>query len=465
MVDEKKFPVDEPDGATSAPQEESAAQPVEPAAAQPTEAQQPEAQPAASPAAQPAEAQPAQPVESMPFEGSAAAPTQPVGAAPVANPYEAPAPDPAAQPYAAPAPDPTAQPYAAPAPDSNANPYAAPAPDPAAQPYAAPAADPTQPYAAPAVDPTQPYAGQPDQPYQQAPGQPPVQPPYQPAQQPVKSSNGAAIASLVCGIAAIVLSAIPVVGIILGIVALILGIKATKTGRDGKATAGKITGIIGLIFGVILTIAMFAFGCALFSVVDRGTVTYNESDGSYSFEYDDSSDGGFTFDSTSDEAAAEAVVTSRLDELVSMPSDLRSSYTDALAGEFTDSGFTLEEIGVTTAEYADWMLNDISYDISSTIVFDDEATVYGSVTTHDLGAAWDLFGQKVEDFSNTPEFQAMSYDETLQHVGQLLRDSLNETTDMYETPITIELTKEGGDWVIDESVWNDEIDYVFWLNL
>ena len=102
--------------------------------------------------------------------------------------------------------------------------------------------------------PYQPY-GQPYQPYGQ-----PYQPYGQNSQTPgffqnpyvaYNTAKNAANASLICGISSIFIS-IFTIGIIFGIVAIVQGNKAKKYGyQGGKATAGIVTGIIGIIIWAI----------------------------------------------------------------------------------------------------------------------------------------------------------------------------------------------------------------------
>ncbi len=76
-------------------------------------------------------------------------------------------------------------------------------------------------------------------------------------QNPQSSSNGMAIAALVCGILGIVGSFIPIVGyftFILAILGIVFGVKARKVASDDKrglATAGLVLGIIGTVFGAL----------------------------------------------------------------------------------------------------------------------------------------------------------------------------------------------------------------------
>ncbi|MGV8169484.1 MAG: hypothetical protein ACP5N3_05495 [Candidatus Nanoarchaeia archaeon] len=66
-----------------------------------------------------------------------------------------------------------------------------------------------------------------------------------PAAQSAHEDNGNGIASLVLGISSIL---IPFLGIITGILAIIYSNKQKKIQPNGMATAGMVTGIVGLVF-------------------------------------------------------------------------------------------------------------------------------------------------------------------------------------------------------------------------
>ena len=73
-----------------------------------------------------------------------------------------------------------------------------------------------------------------------------------------KKTNGMAIASLVMGIlslASIVFSVFAWIGLIFGIMAIIFGVVANKAGKDGKATAGLVMGIVGTAICAIVFIS------------------------------------------------------------------------------------------------------------------------------------------------------------------------------------------------------------------
>ena len=83
-------------------------------------------------------------------------------------------------------------------------------------------------------------------------GAPPPPPPgYQPVARP---TNGLSIASLVLGICSIVLWWFFGLGIVLGILAVVFGVKARRRTPNGMATAGLVTGIIGLSLSVLFVV-------------------------------------------------------------------------------------------------------------------------------------------------------------------------------------------------------------------
>ena len=84
---------------------------------------------------------------------------------------------------------------------------------------------------------------------------------------PPQQSNGKAVGALVCGICAIVFSGSIILGIVLGIIAIVLGGSALRQSEDGKAKAGRICGIIGLVLSVVTLIISFIFGVTIFSYV------------------------------------------------------------------------------------------------------------------------------------------------------------------------------------------------------
>jgi Domain of unknown function (DUF4190) len=80
-----------------------------------------------------------------------------------------------------------------------------------------------------------------------------------PAQAAASSTNGFAIASLICSVLAFLTCFTAVLGIIFGHVAL-SQIKRSGEGGRGLAIAGLIVGYLGILLFVVLIVALFALG-------------------------------------------------------------------------------------------------------------------------------------------------------------------------------------------------------------
>ena len=81
--------------------------------------------------------------------------------------------------------------------------------------------------------------------------------------------GGKAIGALVCGVLAILTCETVVFGIILGIVAIVLAGSAIKErAGDGKAVAGRICGIVGLVLSALCLVAYLVLGAIGFAVLD-----------------------------------------------------------------------------------------------------------------------------------------------------------------------------------------------------
>ena len=120
------------------------------------------------------------------------------------------------------------------------------------------------------AQPVQPIQAQPVQPVYQQPVQPVYQQPayQQPIyQQPVGGGSKAlAIAALILGICGLVFCWIPIFGMLIAIAGLILGILSLKNPNGkGMGITGFVLSIIGIVFGLTYTIAIFAGSTSSFS--------------------------------------------------------------------------------------------------------------------------------------------------------------------------------------------------------
>ena len=74
-----------------------------------------------------------------------------------------------------------------------------------------------------------------------------------------QAPRGAAIASLVLGIISLAVVWLPVLPVILGLIGLICGCVGRRKGERGFSTAGITLSVLGLVFGVILTVLWIRF--------------------------------------------------------------------------------------------------------------------------------------------------------------------------------------------------------------
>ena len=459
---------------SAAPDEaEAPAAPAAPAA--PMAPAAPEAP--AAPVAPESPAAPAAPAAPVPQ--SPAAPEAPVAPQPPQSPVQSAAP---AAPQSPAQPQQPVQPMGAPAqPSQPAQPNQPQQPVPAqpagfdpAQPFGG--NQPQQPMGAPAqpAQPGQPQQpvqpNQPQQPYGQQPPQPtqpmgynqgaypppPVPPAY------AQKSSGKAIGALVCGILAILFSWLPLLGIILGIVAIVLASKAVKQfGRDGKATGGKICGIVGLVFSILGFIFWGFVSCAVLAAAPYADSGYSEID-----EVISSDDSGAV--ATDELSAAEQQATdagvAELEKLATqdesmvqyLAADLDEGFTEAMDMSHAD-------LGIDPADLARWMLTDFSYTTDGVYVYeeDGEGTMYADLEIRDSYAFMLNFYDKVNALNSSEEIKTMTEDDAKARIGELYYEAMDETTDMTTYYASIDLVKEGDQWVVDQDSWEEELDYMF----
>lgn len=88
--------------------------------------------------------------------------------------------------------------------------------------------------------------------------------------EPEKTSNTNSVISLIMGILSLVFCCCSVLGIIPAIVGIIMANKAKKNGETGgAATAGLVCSIIGLVFGIIVTLFYVIYGVAVFALINE----------------------------------------------------------------------------------------------------------------------------------------------------------------------------------------------------
>lgn len=285
---------------------------------------------------------------------------------------------------------------------------------------------------------------------------PPVPPAY------AQKSSGKAIGALVCGILAILFSWLPLLGIILGIVAIVLASKAVKQfGRDGKATGGKICGIVGLVFSILGFIFWGFVSCAVLAAAPYADSGYSEID-----EIINSNDSGAV--ATEELSAAEQQATdagvAELEKLATQDESIVQYLAADLDEGFTEAmGMSHADLGIDPADLARWMLTDFSYTTDGVYVYeeDGEGTMYADLEMRDSYAFMLNFYDKVNALNSSEEIKTMTEDDAKARIGELYYEAMDETTDMTTYYASIDLVKEGDQWVVDQDSWEEELDYMF----
>ena len=329
--------------------------------------------------------------------------------------------------------------------------------------------DSAQPYGAPYAEPySQPHAGASnDQPY----GAPYAQPygsgtyaesPFEPEQR--GASKGLAIASLAFGIVAILSCTSVGGGILFGIIAIVLAVAATRHGKDGRATAGKVCGIVGLVLSVVLFVAAFAATV----IVEGGSSSSDD------YDYDDYSYSGSTSltypadEFTPEQQAIVDLITERLDELCAMNDDQLAALgaeMDETFAELTSGDLTFADIGVDPTEVARWAATDMTYELDYLYLNEDDGTGYVSayVHTRDYGQLLTDFFNELADRSESGGIDDLTSDAGRAVAGQIFASRISSPASTYENFILVDISELGGTWAIDEDSWQNELEYIFWL--
>ena len=167
---------------------------------------------------------------------------------------------------------------------------------------------------------------------------------------------------------------------------------------------------------------------------------------------------------TEAEQQAEAAATAELDKLVNqdeatvqyLASELDEGFTEAMDVSHTD-------LGIDPADLARWMLTDLTYTPDGVYVYeeDGEGTMYADIEMRDSYAFMLNFYDKVNALNGSEEVKTMTEDEAKARIGELYYEAMDETTDMTTYYATVDLVKEGDQWVVDQDSWEEELDYMF----
>lgn len=364
------------------------------------------------------------------------------------NPYGTPASQPV-NPYGTPAAQP-ANPYGSASGFQPTNPYGGAAAPQSANPYGAPSSpqQPASPYGAPtAQQPASPYGV----PYAQPNGMPYGQPyPTEPA------GTGKATGALVCGIFAILLSWVPLIGLILGIVAIVMaGSYLKQGGVRGSAKVGRVCGIVGIVFSVIAFVFSLMMGIAVINDLmdnDFSSSSYVPTEVTGSL-LDDLLD--------EEERRASSVVNAEMDKIKGGDEDALALIAALSEEGFVNAtdGLTMEECGIDSMEYARVMTQGFDYEVTMVLADpeDGDGFVAYEVTCRDIFDVLDKFNDSLYEES----FSTMSEDQAKARIGELFMAAARAGDMEDGSYLSVDVVLEGGEWVIDEDSWLDEMDYFF----
>lgn len=279
------------------------------------------------------------------------------------------------------------------------------------------------------------------------------------------SAAKAGVMPLVLGILSIVTAGVPVVGIALGVAALVASAKAIKRyGKDGKAVAGRVCGIVGIAFSAVVLAASVVGTAAFTSHLSEFTAPSDR--GSYSSStFNEEDPAGYLADVDADDRAAEEAVRVELDKFAAGDPDLAAWLAAKVDELFSTSGYSLADIGVDSRDVAAWMMTDFSYEMDGSFTFSDgTGKVYADLETRDMFELLEGFDTASQDMIDSGLLDAMDEATMLGQFGQAFVASMGAAEDSrIDFYAAFDVVEQDGAWVVDRASWEEEIAYVFGL--
>lgn len=325
----------------------------------------------------------------------------------------------------------------------------------------------------PEVQPAQPaQATQPQPDYYQA-GQTPPPPgryaqpntqqmppqPYAAPQTAPKPGNGKTIAALICGIGSIIFCWFPILSLPAGIVAVVLAVQCARAyGKDSRTTAGKITGIFGIVFSVLAIIFMVGMGALFGTFLQEYEKLNPNPDPSLNSS---SSSSSSTYVAQSDEEAVRKVADGVAVHVCHFTDSEYEALGAALESELIggldvpssmDMSFTA--LGINRVDFAKLWVKPISYTITEAKVYkDNEASVEFEFKAADEWDFMDRSEKKILALIDSGKPLNMTESESLKAVGQIFQDALKEA-DIENKTITVWLKKSGDTWTVEKASYD-----------
>jgi hypothetical protein len=266
--------------------------------------------------------------------------------------------------------------------------------------------------------------------------------------------DGKITGALVCGVLSLLLSGTVVLGIVLGVIAIVLASQAlARIAKDGRAQAGRICGIVGII-------ASIAF-LALWLLVAAGLVQMIGTDSGQSADQVE--------EAPSTSKTVEDVVSSTARNDLGNIQKLNASQQKELAKELdsnfkNSAGVSLSDLGVDPNDLVTWLTSDMDYTIDDIDVSGDEAAVSLTANSRDIQGFAGAFGTAMEAYLNSDAYSnATSETEVYQQLGAIMKSSMAQTG---TTPKTTHLNynNSNGVWTIDSTSLRNAVYDIYGLS-
>lgn len=148
----------------------------------------------------------------------------------------------------------------------------------------------------------------------------------------------------------------------------------------------------------------------------------------------------------------EELITKAIDEEMSIIVEPDDETIQMLADEATSgAGSTFETMGIDSAELVKSWIDGFGYTIGEITVDGDKATAEMNITSKQLGSIMMDWQASFQEDAISQGFTSM--DEIYAYAGQTIMEEINGASPI-ETAVTVELTKDGNNWVFDQSSAN-----------
>ncbi len=266
--------------------------------------------------------------------------------------------------------------------------------------------------------------------------------------------------ALVCGIASIVFSGFAVPSLILGIIAIVLAVKAVKGAPSNtKIKAGKICGIIGTVLSILSLLFWIILGGLIVDSISSLEPTTSSSSSSI-IEPEET-----TPLLADEEAALEEAATLQYDKIINMDAELVNQLAQNMdLGLQEATGSSLTDLGVDPVMFTEWTLGDFDYQLNG--VYDNgdgTGIVFATVTLRDSMSFAFTFMEDAQAAIDAGEMNGLTEEQAAARLGEIYIAAMEKTTGTMELESSLDFVKEGDVWVVDETSWNSEIEYLFEL--